>query len=155
MGQALLEEKTQLEDSTVEEVTFDFSLKARSELLWAFSPLTLSNSQIYSKTNVVVILTTTSPSLPIIDSEHGKSVFLLLSKIKAVPCLEAQKDMIKWLLQVGNCTTLLYLSKVVHVFTLVFFTYCFPLRCLKLSSAWERSPVQQLLWVWRQQSQKR
>ena len=31
IGQALLEEKTQLEDSTVEEVTFDFSLKARSE----------------------------------------------------------------------------------------------------------------------------
>ncbi|XP_072313992.1 E3 ubiquitin-protein ligase UBR1 isoform X2 [Eucyclogobius newberryi] len=64
MGQALLEEKAQLEDSRVEEVTFDFSLKAR-----------------------------------IIGSEHGKSVFLLLSKIKAVPSLEAQKDMIKWLLQ--------------------------------------------------------
>uniref|UniRef100_A0AAQ5Y7S9 E3 ubiquitin-protein ligase n=1 Tax=Amphiprion ocellaris TaxID=80972 RepID=A0AAQ5Y7S9_AMPOC len=54
IGQALLEEKTQLEDSTVEEVTFDFSLKAR---------------------------------------KHGKSVFLLLYKIKALPSLEAQKDM--------------------------------------------------------------
>ncbi|TKS86434.1 E3 ubiquitin-protein ligase UBR1 [Collichthys lucidus] len=64
IGQALLEEKTQLEDSTVEDVTFDFSLKARK-----------------------------------IGSEHGKSVFLLLSKIKAVPSLEAQKDMIKWVLQ--------------------------------------------------------
>ncbi|KAM9341690.1 E3 ubiquitin-protein ligase UBR1 [Symphorus nematophorus] len=64
IGQALLEEKTQLEDSTVEEVTFDFSLKARK-----------------------------------IGSEHGKSVFLLLSKIKAVPSLEAQKDMVKWVLQ--------------------------------------------------------
>lgn len=31
IGQALLEEKTQLEDSTMEEVAFDFSLKARSE----------------------------------------------------------------------------------------------------------------------------
>uniref|UniRef100_A0A3B4B4B4 E3 ubiquitin-protein ligase n=1 Tax=Periophthalmus magnuspinnatus TaxID=409849 RepID=A0A3B4B4B4_9GOBI len=62
IGQALLEEKIQLEDRTVDEVTFDFSLKA-------------------------------------IGSEHGKSVFLLLSKIKAVPSLEAQKDMIKWLLQ--------------------------------------------------------
>uniref|UniRef100_A0AAV2JE81 E3 ubiquitin-protein ligase n=1 Tax=Knipowitschia caucasica TaxID=637954 RepID=A0AAV2JE81_KNICA len=62
IGQALQEEKSQLEDSSVEEVTFDFSLKACS-------------------------------------SEHGKSVFLLLSKIKAVPSLEAQKDMIKWLLQ--------------------------------------------------------
>uniref|UniRef100_A0A8C5E974 E3 ubiquitin-protein ligase n=1 Tax=Gouania willdenowi TaxID=441366 RepID=A0A8C5E974_GOUWI len=31
IGQALLEEKTQLEDSTMDEVTFDFSLKARSE----------------------------------------------------------------------------------------------------------------------------
>uniref|UniRef100_A0A3B5ANA7 E3 ubiquitin-protein ligase n=1 Tax=Stegastes partitus TaxID=144197 RepID=A0A3B5ANA7_9TELE len=61
IGQALLEEKTQLEDSTVEEVTFDFSLK--------------------------------------IGSEHGKSVFLLLSKIKALPSLEAQKDMVKWVLQ--------------------------------------------------------
>lgn len=37
-----------------------------------------------------------------IGSEHGKSVFLLLSKIKAVPSLEAQKDMVKWVLQVGN-----------------------------------------------------
>uniref|UniRef100_A0AAQ5ZJW9 E3 ubiquitin-protein ligase n=1 Tax=Amphiprion ocellaris TaxID=80972 RepID=A0AAQ5ZJW9_AMPOC len=60
IGQALLEEKTQLEDSTVEEVTFDFSLKAR---------------------------------------KHGKSVFLLLYKIKALPSLEAQKDMVKWVLQ--------------------------------------------------------
>ncbi|XP_042356374.1 E3 ubiquitin-protein ligase UBR1 [Plectropomus leopardus] len=64
IGQALLEEKTQLEDSNVEDVTFDFSLKARR-----------------------------------IGSEHGKSVFLLLSKIKAVPSLEAQKDMVKWVLQ--------------------------------------------------------
>lgn len=64
IGQALLEEKTQLEDVTVEEVTFDFSLKAR-----------------------------------LIGAEHGKSVFLLLSKIKALPSLEAQKDMIKWVLQ--------------------------------------------------------
>lgn len=31
IGQALLEEKKQLEDRTVEEVTFDFSLKARSK----------------------------------------------------------------------------------------------------------------------------
>lgn len=31
IGQALLEEKTQLKDRTVEEVTFDFSLKARSK----------------------------------------------------------------------------------------------------------------------------
>uniref|UniRef100_A0A671WAZ7 E3 ubiquitin-protein ligase n=1 Tax=Sparus aurata TaxID=8175 RepID=A0A671WAZ7_SPAAU len=59
IGQALIEEKIQLEDSTVEEVTFDFK----------------------------------------IGSEHGKSVFLLLSKIKSVPSLEAQKDMVKWVLQ--------------------------------------------------------
>ncbi|XP_069008290.1 E3 ubiquitin-protein ligase UBR1 isoform X1 [Embiotoca jacksoni] len=64
IGQALLEEKTQLEDSTVEEVTFDFSLKAR-----------------------------------VVGSEQGKSVFLLLSNIKALPSLEAQKDMIIWILQ--------------------------------------------------------
>uniref|UniRef100_A0A3Q4A9R5 E3 ubiquitin-protein ligase n=1 Tax=Mola mola TaxID=94237 RepID=A0A3Q4A9R5_MOLML len=64
IGQALLEEKMQLEDSAVEEVAFDFSLKAYK-----------------------------------IGSEHGKSVFLLLSKIKAVPSLEAQKDMVKWVLQ--------------------------------------------------------
>ena len=42
-----------------------------------------------------------SSVLPEIGSEHGKSVFLLLSKIKAVPSLEAQKDMVKWVLQVG------------------------------------------------------
>ncbi|XP_062252629.1 E3 ubiquitin-protein ligase UBR1 [Platichthys flesus] len=64
IGQALLEEKSQLEESTEEEVTFDFSLKARR-----------------------------------IGSEHGKSVFLLLTKIKALPSLEAQKDMVKWALQ--------------------------------------------------------
>uniref|UniRef100_UPI003AAB0406 E3 ubiquitin-protein ligase UBR1 isoform X1 n=1 Tax=Centroberyx gerrardi TaxID=166262 RepID=UPI003AAB0406 len=64
IGQGLLEEKSQLEDSTMEEVTFDFSLKARR-----------------------------------IGSEHGKSVFHLLSKVKALPSLEAQKDMIKWILQ--------------------------------------------------------
>uniref|UniRef100_A0A1A8DB74 E3 ubiquitin-protein ligase n=1 Tax=Nothobranchius kadleci TaxID=1051664 RepID=A0A1A8DB74_NOTKA len=64
IGQALLEEKTQLESITVEEVTFDFSLKAR-----------------------------------ILGSEHGKSVFLLLSKIKTLLSLEAQKDMVVWLLQ--------------------------------------------------------
>uniref|UniRef100_A0A3B4H9W6 E3 ubiquitin-protein ligase n=1 Tax=Pundamilia nyererei TaxID=303518 RepID=A0A3B4H9W6_9CICH len=61
IGQALLEEKSQLEDVTAEEVTFDFSLK--------------------------------------MGAEHGKSVFLLLSKIKTLPSLEAQKDMIKWVLQ--------------------------------------------------------
>uniref|UniRef100_A0A3Q3G1J9 E3 ubiquitin-protein ligase n=1 Tax=Labrus bergylta TaxID=56723 RepID=A0A3Q3G1J9_9LABR len=64
IGQALLEEKLQLEESSMEEVTFDFSLKARR-----------------------------------IGSEHGKSVFALLSKIKTVPSLEAQKDMVKWVLQ--------------------------------------------------------
>ncbi|XP_076014612.1 E3 ubiquitin-protein ligase UBR1 [Genypterus blacodes] len=64
IGQGLLEEKTQLEDNTVEEVAFDFSLKARRN-----------------------------------GSQQGRSVFLLLSKMKAVPSLEAQKDMIKWLLQ--------------------------------------------------------
>lgn len=31
IGQALLEEKAQLENNTVEEVTFDFSLKAHGE----------------------------------------------------------------------------------------------------------------------------
>lgn len=31
IGQALLEEKKQLDDRTVEDVTFDFSLKARSK----------------------------------------------------------------------------------------------------------------------------
>ncbi|TWW72120.1 E3 ubiquitin-protein ligase UBR1 [Takifugu flavidus] len=64
IGQALLEEKTQLEDRTVEDVTFDFTLKARK-----------------------------------IGSEHGKSVFHMLSRLKEVPSLEAQKDMVKWLLQ--------------------------------------------------------
>lgn len=39
-------------------------------------------------------------------AEHGKSVFLLLSKIKTLPSLEAQKDMIKWVLQVGYSLTI-------------------------------------------------
>uniref|UniRef100_A0A3Q2YP77 E3 ubiquitin-protein ligase n=1 Tax=Hippocampus comes TaxID=109280 RepID=A0A3Q2YP77_HIPCM len=61
IGQALLEEKSQLEDRTLEEVTFDFSLKA------------------------------------------SKSLFLLLSKIKAVHSFEAQKDMIKWMFEIVKC----------------------------------------------------
>ncbi|KAM6961047.1 E3 ubiquitin-protein ligase UBR1 [Aplochiton taeniatus] len=64
VAMALQEEKAQLEASSVEEVSFDFSLKAR-----------------------------------VIGSEHGKSVFHLLSKVKTLPSLEAQKDMIKWNLQ--------------------------------------------------------
>ncbi|XP_075874232.1 E3 ubiquitin-protein ligase UBR1 isoform X1 [Nelusetta ayraudi] len=64
IGQALLEERAQLENRTVEEVSFDFSLKACK-----------------------------------IGSEHGKSLFLLLSKMKLVPSLDAQKDMVKWVLQ--------------------------------------------------------
>uniref|UniRef100_A0A673YP29 E3 ubiquitin-protein ligase n=1 Tax=Salmo trutta TaxID=8032 RepID=A0A673YP29_SALTR len=64
IGQGLLEEKAQLGASTVEQVTFDFSLKAP------------------------------------IGSEHRKSVFHLLSKMTALPSLEAQKDMIKWTLQI-------------------------------------------------------
>lgn len=38
---------------------------------------------------------------PEIGSEHGKSVFHMLSRLKEVPSLEAQKDMVKWLLQVN------------------------------------------------------
>ncbi|XP_072545545.1 E3 ubiquitin-protein ligase UBR1 isoform X1 [Salminus brasiliensis] len=64
IGQALLEEKTQLEASNVDEVTFDFSHKART-----------------------------------IGSDHSKSLFHFLSKMKTLPSLEAQKDMINWLLQ--------------------------------------------------------
>ncbi|RVE57238.1 hypothetical protein OJAV_G00213940 [Oryzias javanicus] len=64
IGQALLEEKTQLEACSVEEVTFDFSLKAR-----------------------------------LVGSEQENSVFHLLSKIKTLPSIDAQKDMIIWLLQ--------------------------------------------------------
>uniref|UniRef100_A0A673YNG6 E3 ubiquitin-protein ligase n=1 Tax=Salmo trutta TaxID=8032 RepID=A0A673YNG6_SALTR len=60
IGQGLLEEKAQLGASTVEQVTFDFT----------------------------------------IGSEHRKSVFHLLSKMTALPSLEAQKDMIKWTLQI-------------------------------------------------------
>ncbi|KAI4878590.1 hypothetical protein NFI96_016707 [Prochilodus magdalenae] len=64
VGQALLEEKTQLESSNVDEVLFDFSHKART-----------------------------------VGSDRGKSLFLFLSKMKTLPSLEAQKDMISWLLQ--------------------------------------------------------
>ncbi|XP_056623407.1 E3 ubiquitin-protein ligase UBR1 isoform X2 [Triplophysa dalaica] len=64
VAQALLEEKTQLQGSNPEDVTFDFSLKAQK-----------------------------------IGSEHGKSLFHFLSKMKSLPSLEAQKDMITWNLQ--------------------------------------------------------
>ncbi|KAG7466311.1 hypothetical protein MATL_G00163480 [Megalops atlanticus] len=64
IGQGLVEEKTQLEASSEEEVAFDFSLKARGS-----------------------------------GSEHMKSLFQFLSKLKALPALEAQKDMIQWTLQ--------------------------------------------------------
>ncbi|MBN3275596.1 UBR1 ligase, partial [Polyodon spathula] len=61
IGQGLLEEKQQLE-ANGEEVTFDFSLKARR-------------------------------------IEHGRSLLTLLEKLKLVPPLEAQNDMITWTLQ--------------------------------------------------------
>ncbi|KAG7277883.1 hypothetical protein CRUP_036283 [Coryphaenoides rupestris] len=65
IGQALLEEKSQLEAATAdEEVAFDFSLKARG-----------------------------------IGSEHSKSVFQLLTKIKSLPALEGHTDMVKWILK--------------------------------------------------------
>ncbi|RXN10461.1 E3 ubiquitin- ligase UBR1 [Labeo rohita] len=64
VGQALLEEKTQLESKSAEEVSFDFSLKAQKT-----------------------------------GSEYGKSLFHFLSKMKTLPSLEAQKDMITWNLQ--------------------------------------------------------
>ncbi|XP_026856016.2 E3 ubiquitin-protein ligase UBR1 isoform X2 [Electrophorus electricus] len=64
VGQALLEEKTQLEADSVEDVIFDFSLKARK-----------------------------------IGTAHSKSLFHFISKLKALPSLEAQKDMINWTLQ--------------------------------------------------------
>ncbi|XP_037397971.1 E3 ubiquitin-protein ligase UBR1 isoform X5 [Pygocentrus nattereri] len=64
VGQALIEEKTQLEASNVDEVSFDFSHKART-----------------------------------VGSDHGKSLFHFLSQMKKLPSLDAQKDMINWLLQ--------------------------------------------------------
>ncbi|MCJ8736842.1 hypothetical protein PDJAM_G00016990 [Pangasius djambal] len=64
VGQALLEEKNQLEACSVEEVTFDFSLKARK-----------------------------------VGSDHGKSLFHFLSKMKSYPSLDAHNDMINWTLQ--------------------------------------------------------
>lgn len=36
-----------------------------------------------------------------IGSEHGKSLFHILTKLMSLAALEAQKDMIKWTLQVG------------------------------------------------------
>uniref|UniRef100_A0A672T280 E3 ubiquitin-protein ligase n=1 Tax=Sinocyclocheilus grahami TaxID=75366 RepID=A0A672T280_SINGR len=64
VGQALLEEKTQLESNSTEEVSFDFSLKAQKT-----------------------------------GSEHGKSLFHFLTKIKSLPSLNSQNDMITWNLQ--------------------------------------------------------
>ena len=40
-----------------------------------------------------------------IGSEHGKSVFHLLTKVKSLPSLEAQKDMISWNLKVKPLTS--------------------------------------------------
>ncbi|CAL8295698.1 unnamed protein product [Arctogadus glacialis] len=64
IGQALLEEKSQLEAAADEEVAFDFSVKARG-----------------------------------LGSEHSKSVFQLLTKVKSLPALEGHSDMVKWILQ--------------------------------------------------------
>lgn len=97
IGQALLEEKTQLEDRTVEEVTFDFSLKARSKCKpIEFVHLKKSCSKLWFG-----FVTYINCCFPEIGSEHGKSLFNMLSRIKDVPSLEAQKDMMKWLLQVS------------------------------------------------------
>ncbi|KAK3538210.1 hypothetical protein QTP70_033114 [Hemibagrus guttatus] len=64
IGQALLEEKNLLEACSVEEVTFDFSIKARK-----------------------------------VGTDHGKSLFHFLSKMKLHPSIEAHNDMINWTLQ--------------------------------------------------------
>ncbi|XP_063058960.1 E3 ubiquitin-protein ligase UBR1 [Engraulis encrasicolus] len=64
IGQALIEENSQVEAGVAENVTCNFSQKARQ-----------------------------------IASEHGKSLFDFLTKMKAMPLLEAQKDMISWILQ--------------------------------------------------------
>ncbi|XP_076130884.1 E3 ubiquitin-protein ligase UBR1 [Alosa pseudoharengus] len=64
IGQALVEENSQLEAGSVEDVTFNFSLQACR-----------------------------------IGPEHGKSLFHFLTKMKTLPSLEAQKDMIAWTLQ--------------------------------------------------------
>lgn len=97
IGQALLEEKTQLEGRTVEGVTFDFSLKARSQCkLISFVRLKKSCSKLWFGFVTYI----NCYYFPEIGSEHGKSVFNMLSRVKDVPSLEAQKDMMKWLLQV-------------------------------------------------------
>lgn len=61
-----------------------------------------------------IFVTNFSSVPPEIGSEHGKSVFLLLFKIKAVPSLEAQKDMVKWVLQVGYFDTF-YFAFLLHI----------------------------------------
>lgn len=165
IGQALLEEKTQLEDRTVEEVTFDFSLKARSQCkLISFVHLKKSCSKLWFG----FVMYINCCSFPEIGSDHGKSVFNMLSRVKDVPSLEAQKDMMKWLLQV-NLPFVSYRS--IHFwpvhFQIIFIQwenyfylffhvdFFFPVRCLKLSSALETSLVQQPQWVWRQLSLRR
>jgi len=37
-----------------------------------------------------------------IGSEHSKSVFQLLTKIKSLPALEGHTDMVKWILRVSS-----------------------------------------------------
>ena len=37
-----------------------------------------------------------------LGSEHSKSVFQLLTKVKALPALEGHSDMVKWILQVSS-----------------------------------------------------
>ena len=37
-----------------------------------------------------------------IGSEHSKSVFQLLTKVKSLAALEGHTDMVKWLLQVSS-----------------------------------------------------
>lgn len=48
-------------------------------------------------------------------------MFLLLAKIKALPSLEAQKDMVKWVLQVGPLSHI-SLKISYQVFLLIYFS---------------------------------
>lgn len=96
IGQALLEEKNLLEACSVEEVTFDFSIKSRSMYTchWGGNGGSTACS-------VHALHTFSSPHFLLeVGADHGKSLFHFLSKMKLLPSLEAHNDMINWTLQV-------------------------------------------------------
>ena len=92
---------------------------------------------------VTIEICFTGPFLGL-GSEHSKSVFQLLTKVKSLPALEGHSDMVKWILQVSSWSFRSHRSHThTHTHTLhgfstaglcFYLSGCWSARCLRLWS---------------------